>query len=50
MPEIVIGQLKSEIVKHINDDYIEFGFWLYIPKQKILLSFHRQICQMIASI
>lgn len=41
----MIGQLKSEIIKNLSCDYVEFGFWLYVPAQGVLLSFHHQICQ-----
>lgn len=40
----IIGQYKADILVHLNDDYVEFGCWLYIPKLRVLLSFQRQIC------
>lgn len=45
MPLSIIGQLKSDILKNLNTDYVEFGFWIYIPSLKTLLSFDKQICQ-----
>lgn len=44
MPLSIIGQLKSDILKNLNTDYVEFGFWIYIPSLQTLLSFKNQIC------
>lgn len=44
MPLSIIGQLKSEILKSLTSEYVEFGHWVYIPSLQTLLSFKNQIC------
>lgn len=45
MPNTLIGQYKSDILPLLKDEYVEFGYWLYIPKFKLLLGFKKQICE-----
>lgn len=44
MPQSIIGQVKSEILKSLTSEYVEFGHWVYIPSLQTLLSFKNQIC------
>ncbi|MBE9578859.1 MULTISPECIES: hypothetical protein [Moraxella] len=41
----LIGKPKSAILDEFKqDDCVEFLHWLYVPKLKLLMSFHRQVC------
>lgn len=46
MPTIhqLIGLSKSQVLKSINDTYVEFAHWVYIPALSALLSFEKQCC------
>ncbi|MDO4896741.1 MAG: hypothetical protein Q3971_05190 [Moraxella sp.] len=39
-----LGKYKADILAGLQDEYVEFGYWLYIPKLNTLLSFRWQIC------
>ena len=41
----IIGQYKSDILARRGAEYVEFGFWVYVPKFGVLISFDKQICQ-----
>lgn len=43
-----VGLSKSIIIQELdkqNDEYVEFLRWLFIPKNQLVLSFDRHICQ-----
>lgn len=45
MTTTIIGRYKADIIAMLTDEYVEFGYWLYIPKLKVLLGFNKQICE-----
>lgn len=40
-----LGKSKATLLDEFTqDDCVEFMHWLYVPKLKLLLSFHKQVC------
>lgn len=39
-----IGLAKSDIIKQLTEQYVEFANWLYLPTLHLLLSFEKQQC------